>query len=123
MTTYHAVQRTQERAGMNASKAERFVKNAVKRGLGAEAFKSIEHEYLKSFNDESGCRAIAYNSYCFIVSVDDVCITMFSLPNWFGKNNKDKQHKKKQKLRDVTKYTLGYLLDEQEDDVFSYICA
>jgi len=120
MTTYHAVQRTQERAGMNVGKAERFVRNAVKRGLGAESFKSIEYEYLKSYDDKDGCRAVAYNSYCFIISGDDVCITMFSLPDWFGKNNKNK---KKQKLRDVTKYSLDCLFEDHEDDISDLVFA
>ena len=114
MTTLHAVQRTQERAGMSARKAKRFVRNAVKRGLSADSFKSIEHEYLKSYDNKDGCRAVAYNSYCFVVSSEDVCITMFALPDWFGKNNKNK---KKQKLRDVTKYSLGCLFDDQDDNI------
>ncbi|MCL2821522.1 MAG: hypothetical protein FWD38_11985 [Oscillospiraceae bacterium] len=120
MTTYHAVQRTQERAGMSLAKAERFIRNAVKRGLSADSFKSIEYEYLKSYDDEDGSRAVAYNSYCFIVSGDNICITMFALPDWFGKNNKNK---KKKKLRDVTKYSLGCLFEEIEEDLSDFVCA
>ena len=120
MTTYHAVQRTQERAGMSTGKAERFVRNAVKRGLGVDSFKSIEHEYLKSYDTEDGCRAVVYNSYCFVISGEDNCITMFALPDWFGKNNKNK---KKQQLRDVTKYALGCLFDDQEEDSSDFIFA
>ena len=120
MTTYHAVKRAQERAGMSIGKAERFVRNAVKRGLGADSFKSIEYEYLKSYDNADGCRALAYNSYCFVVSSDDVCITMFALPDWFGKNNKNK---KKKKLCDVTKRSLSCLVEDYEDDISDFAFA
>jgi hypothetical protein len=45
---------------------------------------------------------------------------MFALPEWFGKNNKNK---KKQTLRDVTKYSLGCLFDEHEEDFSDLIFA
>ena len=47
MTTYHAIQRVKQRTNLERGSEERFIKNAVARGRGAESFESIEREYLK----------------------------------------------------------------------------
>ena len=120
MTTYHAIQRVKQRTSLERGSEERFIKNAVARGRGAESFESIEREYLKSYDSADGCRAVAYNSYCFIIGSNGRCITMFALPNWFGKK---RNYHKKSKLRDVTKYTLGCLLSYRDEETSEFAFA
>jgi len=118
MTTFHALQRTQERAGFNIKRSARFVSNALKRGMTADSFASVERDYLNSYGFVNGCRAIAYNDFCFVVSEDNNCITMFALPKWFGKK---RVFCGKQKIRDAKKYSLSYISSDQVDDDFVLI--
>ena len=84
MTTLHALQRTNERTGFNRKTSERFISNAIERGKGAEDFIDRERHYLLQAVEEDK-KALVYNSYCFIVSSSNICITMFPVPKWFGK--------------------------------------
>ena len=119
MTTYHAIQRTKERAGLNKRTGTRFITNAIKRGRGAEAFGSVEREYLRH-ESKDGYRAIAYNAFCFIVSKDNNCVTMYPLPSWFGKK---RYYQGKLKIRDTKKYICDYAQPEPYCDVFNYPAA
>ena len=111
MTTFHSIQRTQERTGFNVRTSERFIENAIERGKGAEAFSAKERDYLLHKEEQDGCRAIIYNTYCFIVNSDDRCVTMYSAPKWFGK----KRYDGKREIRDVKKYARFYNLFGEED--------
>ena len=106
MTTYHAIQRTQKRAGFNLESSERFIANAVKRGRSAEMFNAKEREYLQRQEAKKGYQTIVYNSFCFIVSDDGFCVTMFALPAWFEKK---RHYVGKQRIRDAKKYVLWYI--------------
>ena len=120
MTTIHAVQRTQERAGFNFKRSTRFISNAVKRGLKADAFESAERDYLKSYEYNNGCHAIVYNSFCFIVNNSGICITMFELPKWFGKK---RLFFGKERVRDTKKFSLSYINFDFEEDNMDLLFA
>ena len=98
MTTAHGLQRTYERTGYNTETSRRLIKNALERGRKAKDFPSREREYLMS-KANNGTSARVYNSYIFIFSADDYCITMFTTPRWFSKT----QYNGKQKVRDPKK--------------------
>lgn len=86
--SFHSIERTKERQNIKSiKKACRNMKLAVKRGKPASAFKGWEQRYLKQQSRE-GRQALAYNGFCYIVSKDDnVCITVFPLPDWFDKKH------------------------------------
>ena len=115
MTTLHALQRTNERTGFNLKTSKRFILTALKRGKGAENFSTREKEYL--LQTEDGKRAIVHNSYCFIVSEENVCITMFQTPKWFGKKS---QYNGKNKIKNAKKYLRYSDYYEMEDDEYGF---
>jgi len=115
MTTYHAIQRTRERANLNERSSIRFIQNAVRRGKGAEYFGSKERNYLLRQEAKNGMRAILYNNYCFIIGNDNICITMFPTPR-FAKA----QYDGKRAIRNIKKYMRLYDLFENED--LEYVC-
>ena len=112
MTTYHGIQRTKERTGFNMKTSERFIENAIERGKEAEFFPTRERDYLLQKEEQEGCKALVYNTYCFIIGTDNNCITMYSVPGWFGKK---KHHDGKRKIKDIKKYIRYYDLLGEED--------
>ena len=100
MRTFHAIQRTQERTGFNASTSERFIANAIERGQNAGAFPAKERAYLHRQETKQGCRTVVYNGFCFIINDDCCCVTMYRVPNWFGKG----QYDGKQAIRNARRY-------------------
>ena len=115
MITNHALQRTQERTGFNPETSKRFITNAIQRGKSAESLNSREREYLSQ--PIADRRAMVYNSYCFIVSKDDVCITVFGAPKWFGKKA---QFHGKERIRDAKKYLRYSDKYKMEEDEYGY---
>ena len=117
MTTYHALQRTHERTGLNLKSSQRFIKNAIERGRQSADFSSKEREFLQRRETSDGHRIIEYNSFCFIVDGNgDTCITMFKLPEWFGK----RVYAHKQQVRNARKYVRYcdyYGKDDIDDDI------
>ena len=103
MYTYHSIVRTSQRAGLNRKSATRMIENARVRGLGSSYFGGDEKEYLQRKMPEGG-RSVVYAGYCFIFNDSDLCITMFSVPVWFGKRKYDG----KKRLRKPRKYILKY---------------
>ena len=116
MTTFHALQRTKERTGFNQKTSERLIANAIKRGKSAHTFAAKEREYLERQESKKGKRTIVYNSLCFIFSNDDVCITVYPVPVWFGKT----QYDGKQKIRNSKKYIRYNDLYELEDMEYGF---
>jgi hypothetical protein len=119
-TSNHAVTRATERTGFSNEKTStRFIKNALERGYGADQFTGKERDYLLGVTS-NGRRAIVYNSFCHIVSPDNCCITVFSVPKWFGKtvfSGKEKvRHPKK-----YTRYNDHYDLHDEATDIYSRI--
>lgn len=115
MTTYHSIKRAQKRAGLCKTAAIRLIENAIERGQKPGDFDCKEREYLQRKAKRSGEQAVVYNGYCFIISVDGACITMFSLPDWFGKKryyNKAKPRSAKAIIREYIYAGADYdLLD------------
>ena len=111
MTTFHALQRTRERTGFNAKTSQRFIASAIKRGKSAETFTAKERAYLQRQEARQGCWTVVYDGYCFIIGNDGYCVTMYRLPQWFGKI----QYDGKQKIRDAKKYMRFYDYYEQEE--------
>lgn len=99
-TTKHSIERMKDRLGINERKAEKRITDAITRGSKANAFSSWERSFLEN-EAHDGYTAIAYNGYCYIVSSDNVCITLYPLPAWFGKK---KHFDGKEKIRNFKKY-------------------
>lgn len=99
--TIHSVERVCERQNIKSkAKAMRKIQKALERGSGAECFQSWERKYMEE-KKKGNCSPIAYDQYCYIVSEDGICVTVFSLPKYFGKR---KHFDGKEKIRNVKKY-------------------
>ena len=114
MTTLHALQRTNERTGFNLKTSERFIANALERGKRAEDFRDREKDYLLR-TVKNNSKALVYNTYCFIFSKENICITMFPVPKWFGK--KRRYNSKNKHIREYQKNYNNY---EMEDDYYGF---
>lgn len=100
-TTYHSIQRAMERCDMpNEGAAGKNIRRAAQYGKRAEDYASWEHNYLSS-EGKGGCEAVAYNGFCYIFGDDNVCVTVYQLPKWFGKK---KHYDGKEKIRNYRKY-------------------
>ena len=82
----HSYRRCKERAGLSRKRAERMIELARERGIECDDCSwSIDKHFLEHKSD-SVTKAVAYNGYCFILDRESLaCITMFSLPKYFGK--------------------------------------
>ena len=99
--TNHSINRAKERRNFkNQRAAERNIALAIKNGKRADDLSSWEREFLLG-EERDGCSAIAYNKFCYIVNSENVCITMYPLPVWFGKK---KRFDGKERIRDYKKY-------------------
>ncbi len=103
MYTHHSLKRTTERAGVNRKAAVRMIENARTRGKESSNFGNCERKYLQGKETE-GRRTVIYAGYCFVFNAQDVCITMYSVPVWFGKT----QHQGKKQIRNPRKYYRNY---------------
>ena len=101
IASFHSVERTKERAGLNDKAAERQIARAMKNGKCAEAFTSWERNYLEN-EAHDDCFAVAYAGYCYIVNADGFCVTMYALPSWFGKK---KRFDGKERIRNPKTYS------------------
>ena len=114
MTTVHGMDRALERIGLRRSKAEAFLEAGVTYGKTAESFKlAADRKYLESKSSE-GIVAKVHQGYCFIVSTEwNGCITVYKLPDWFGKTHR---YNGKKKIRNPMRYSRKYgyyILDER----------
>lgn len=108
MYTYHSIERTVERAGLNRKAAIRMIENARVKGREANSFGRPEREYIEKKKTE-GTRVIIYAGYCFFFNDQDVCITMYSVPIWFGK----KHYNGKIEIRNPKRYYRKYMLNAE----------
>ena len=100
IVSYHSVNRAMERGRVkNARSAEKRIATALQRGKRASEYSSWERSYLMS--RDSGCTAIAYNNFCYLVNENGKCMTLYPLPVWFGKK---KRFQGKERIRDMKKY-------------------
>lgn len=102
MCTKHSVERAKERTPYNGKTAVRFVENGIARGKTAKDFRQKEREYLENcaYNN---CVAKAYNGFCLIISDTGNCVTIYRLPEWFGKK---RYFDGKQRVRNAKKYIV-----------------
>ena len=99
--TKHSIDRAMERRNFkNQRAAERNIARAIKNGKRAEDFSSWERSFLLG-EARDDCTAIAYNNFCYIVNSQNVCVTLYPLPVWFGKK---KRFDGKERIRDYKKY-------------------
>lgn len=100
MTTAHGLERAKERMGMNKKVATRQIQLAWERGKSAENFNSWERDFLsrEKFRNR---KVVAYNGYCYIFTLDGYCLTMYPLPEWFGKK---KAYDGKKRIRNYKTY-------------------
>lgn len=107
MATVHSLVRAKDRLNLNEQKAERLINQAIKKGKRASEFSSWERRFLEEESSD-GSEAIAYNNYCYIISENGFCITMYPLPAWFGKK---KRFDGKEHIRNIKNYTRNYFCD------------
>lgn len=98
--TKHSVEKAKERLGVSRKYAEKRINDAIHRGKTAEDFSSWERSFLEQ-EGKDGCRALAYNGFCYIISPLATCVTLYPLPSWFGRK---KHFDGKEKIRKPKKY-------------------
>ena len=101
MCTDHSIERANERTRFNGKTAVRFIENGIARGRTAEEFSRDESRYLVKLA-RGNCIAKAYNGYCLIISDSGICVTVYKLPEWFGKK---RYYDGKKRIRNVKKYS------------------
>lgn len=116
MTTTHGLTRTKERTGYNTSTAARFIENAIQRGKMPTAMPTRERRYLQQQEAKEGCNALYYNGFCFIVSTEGYCVTMYPAPKWFGKKP---HYDGKERIRNIKRYARNYF-DTVNEGVMNY---
>lgn len=100
-TTLHSIDRVMERCHLkNERAAEKNINKALQHGKYSENFTSWERSYLRNAAYDD-CFAIAYNGFCYIVSDQGLCVTVYPLPSWFGKR---KHFAGKERIRNYKKY-------------------
>lgn len=102
--TKHGYERSKERQHYNKRQTEKAVANAVSKGKCADNFHSRERDYLSNMS-RNGHKAYVYNGFCYIISEDNVCVTTYRLPVWFGKKS---HYVGKTKIKNPKKYFLKY---------------
>ena len=103
MCTVHSIQRATERTRYSGKSAERFIQNGIVRGKVAEDFSHQESTFLAGMSRDN-CVAKAYNGYCLIISENGDCVTLYKLPEWFGKK---RHYEGKTRIRNVKRYAAA----------------
>ena len=102
----HSLARAKERAGLNAKRAQRVISLALYNGKSAEDYSGKESKYLQNKSTRN-CTAVAYQGFCMIISdTTYACVTMYQLPNWFGKSTR---YDGKEKIRNLRKYNRMHI--------------
>lgn len=100
--TVHGAERMKERCNLKSQKnIAKSIELAIQRGKRAEDLSSWERNFIEKDN-RNDCTAIAYNGYCYIIGPNNVCITIYALPTWFGKK---KLFNGKERIRNIRKYS------------------
>lgn len=97
----HSIERAIERIGLERKAAERFLLNGLRHGRTGDHYSGRERRFLESHAKGDQLSAIAYNGYCLVMCDDKVCLTVYALPDWFGKKIRY-DHKKR--IRNAKKY-------------------
>ena len=102
MTTVHSIIRAKERLGLNEKSAEHLIRNAIERGKTVEDYKPGKERTWIEQRCSEGFTASFYNGFCFILNDNQLCITLYSVPGWFGKRE---HYDGKEKIRKAVKYS------------------
>lgn len=114
LATYHSIVRAKERIGTkNVQSAEKNIALARSRGKRAQEFSSWERSFLRH-TERYDCQAIAYNNFCYIFSEDDVCITLYPLPVWFGKKKHFDGKERIRHMKKYQRYRMDYIDTDEE---------
>jgi len=100
-TSYHAIERVQERFGLNPTSTQALIFKALERGRTSESFTAKERKYMQNKEKYGNCRVLYYQSFLFIVDLSGICITAYAAPKWF---NKKTHYDGKTKIINVKKY-------------------
>ncbi len=86
MTTRHSIERAYQRTGCNRKSAARIIENAIERGMTECDFSGREQRYLarKTLKNPSN-DYVFYNGAIYVLTPDNVCVTVLIPPRWFGK--------------------------------------
>ena len=103
MCTSHSIERANERTRFNGKAAIRFIEKGIVRGKTADQFTQKESRYLAGLGRDN-CVAKAYNGFCLIVSERGDCVTIYKLPDWFGKK---RYYDGKKRIRNVKSYAAS----------------
>ena len=106
MYTYHSVERTSERTGLNKKAAVRMLERAQIKGKKPSEFAKKEREYLQH-KEYDGQKVLIYAGYCFVFNSQAVCVTMFPVPEWFGKNCFQGKNQIRKPRRYFRRYSLN----------------
>lgn len=107
--TQHCIERAGQRLGLTEKQAERKINLAMKYGKSSENYTtSWERKYLKSQSYDGV--ALAYDSYCYIITESGICITVYPLPSWWEKK---KNYNGKERIRNPKKYYKKYYQSER----------
>lgn len=100
--TMHSIERAKERVGKNPRAAEHMMRNALERGRDKSMF-SCEHKrrWLEAKENACGYKALVYNGHCYIVTQDNVVITLYELPGWFTRANR---YNGRERIRNQAKF-------------------
>ena len=106
MLSYHGQKRAKKRFRIGYDRAESKFEKARLYGKYKEdyVFRSPEYDYLLSKERHKGNQAVAYDGVLYIFD-DETCITMFTLPAWFGRR---KHYEGKEQVRHVKAYMRHY---------------
>lgn len=99
--TEHSIERAMERIGLERDAAERFLLNGMVRGKSGEFYSGKEKRFLETHAKGDRLSSIAYNGYCLVMCDDQVCLTVYALPDWFGKKER---YNHKERIRKAKKY-------------------
>ena len=111
MTTQHSIKRARERTGLNTEASKRLISRAVKHGIEPKCFPARERKHLLQIQRDQS-RVLVYNFFIYILNKNSHCITMYRVPDWFGKKNYDG----KTKIRNIKKYLRHNELYEGDND-------
>lgn len=105
IVTIHGANRLKERCKVkNNRSVEKNVTRALQRGKHAADCTSWEKVFLLK-ECHSDCTAIAYNGFCYVFNSNNVCVTLYPLPSWFGKK---KHFNGKERIRKFKKYCRAH---------------
>ena len=86
MTTKHSIERIYERTNCNKRSAARIIENAIERGLETSELPGRERRFLeKRAAKKPNSKYVLYNGNIFILTPEEICVTTYPAPAWFGR--------------------------------------